>query len=226
MNLKGTKIVEVPYGVSNIEVDSDILIVGERMGGDGISKSIVDKGCESVTTTDIRPIPDESWIKQNTDWNHIVTDFIDFDTSNKYDRIISISVFEHFGLYWEGQSMYGDGTKQDIIHWEHDILGIQKSCELLKDENSKVVITLPVGNFFNYNNEGKPIVRYYTKQRQDIIRNKIKDMGCFISDENFFFSKNFQDWFVVDSSINEPQNMSYHNLYTPNVIWAFTINKK
>jgi hypothetical protein len=149
MNLIGTKLVEVPYFINQInDTDKSILIIGECKGGsEGVSESILELGCNNVTTTDILDSLPDSWLKQNTSWPHIKTDFIKFDETKKFDYIISISVFEHFGMFWEGKAYDIDSDLEDIILWNHDIQGILKACKLLKDTNSKLIITLPIGPF-------------------------------------------------------------------------------
>jgi hypothetical protein len=87
ISLIGTKIVEVPYFLNQIsDVNKEILVIGECRGGiEGISESILELGCKNVTTTDILDTPSDSWLRQNTNWPHIKTDFIKFDETNKLD---------------------------------------------------------------------------------------------------------------------------------------------
>jgi hypothetical protein len=225
MELKGTKKVEIPYFLNQLDADKSILIVGECVAVDGISKCILEKGCNQVITTDIRSSPADSWLQQNTNWEHKELDFLEFDETDKYDFIISISVFEHFGLYWGDMSMHGDGDKTDIIRWNHDLRAIAKSCKLLKDKESKLIITLPAGPYMNYNDKGDPILRYYNEQRQQLIKQIIVDNNCIISDEKFYFSEDFEKWDEVGPEINTPSYYPYHNSFTPNVIWAFTVQQ-
>jgi hypothetical protein len=65
-------------------------------------------------------------------------------------------VFEHFGMFWEGKAYDIDSNLEDIILWNHDIQGILKSCKLLKNKESKLIITLPVGPYMNYQESGYP----------------------------------------------------------------------
>ena len=76
--LKGTKIVEVPYFADQLTDNSkSVLIIGECQGGhEGISETIHEKGFANVSTTDIMPSLPEYWLRQNTDWEHIQCDFI------------------------------------------------------------------------------------------------------------------------------------------------------
>lgn len=229
MMLTGTKIVEVPYFINQItEKDRDILIIGECKGGsEGVSESILELGCMNVTTTDILESLPDSWLRKNTNWEHIKTDFIKFDESRKYDYIISISVFEHFGMFWEGKAYDIDSDIEDVILWNHDIQGILKSCRLLKDIDSKVIITLPIGPYMNYQESGYPFLRYYDQQRQTLIKTKLEENGFKISDEKFFLSTNFTEWFEADSNINSADSYrQYCNSYTPNMIWGLTIKLK
>ncbi len=226
--LRGTKLVEVPYFLNQIvDVDREILIIGECKGGvEGVSESILELGCKNVTTTDILESLPDSWLKQNTNWEHITTDFIRFDESKKYDYIISISVFEHFGMFWEGKAYTIDSALEDLVIWNHDIQGILKACKLLKDKESKLIITLPIGPYMNYQESGYPFLRYYNLQRQDLIKTKIKEAGCVLDDEKFFLSNDYHEWFEADSNINTQESYrQYCNPYTPNMIWGLTIKK-
>lgn len=223
--MKGTKLVEVPYFLNQLEdINKSILIIGECNGGEtGISENIHKLGYKNVTTTDILDSPKESWLKQNTNWKHIQTDFIKFNENKKYDYIISISVFEHFGLYYEGKAYDIDNNLEDLILWNHDIKGILKACKLLKNKNSKLIITLPIGPYMNYQESGYPFLRYYDMQRQNLILNKLLDKGYKFS-QQYFFTENFNDWFIIDSKEQLTQFMyTKCNPTTPNIIWGLTI---
>jgi hypothetical protein len=229
MDLKGTKIVEVPYFTNQItNIDKKILVIGECKGGtEGISESILELGCKNVTTTDILDSLPDSWLRENTNWPHIKSDFIKFDETQKFDYIISISVFEHFGMFWEGKAYDIDSNLEDIILWNHDIQGILKACSLLKDKDSKLIITLPIGPYMNYQETGYPFLRYYDLQRQNLVKNKIKEKGYEIDNEKFFLSNDFYEWFEADFNINSPESYKqYCNPYTPNMIWGLTIKIK
>ena len=229
MNLIGTKLVEVPYFINQIDnIDKSILIIGECKGGsEGVSESILELGCNNVTTTDILDSLPDSWLKQNTTWPHIKTDFIKFDEIKKFDFIISISVFEHFGVFWEGKAQDIDSDLEDIILWNHDIQGILKACKLLKDKDSKLIITLPIGPFMNYQETGYPFLRYYDSQRQKLVKNKIQDAGYVVDNEKFFLSTNFVEWYEADSNINSAESyQKYCNPYSPNMIWGLTLKIK
>lgn len=229
MNLIGTKLVEVPYFINQIDdINKDILIIGECKGGsEGVSESVLELGCANVTTTDILESLPDSWLRKNTNWNHIKSDFIKFDETKKYDYIISISVFEHFGMFWEGKAYDIDSELEDIVLWNHDIRGILKSCRLLKDSDSKVIITLPIGPYMNYQETGYPFLRYYDAQRQFLIKSKIEEAGFIVYDEKYFISNDFTEWFEADKNINSNDSYrQYCNSYTPNMIWGLTIKMK
>lgn len=226
INLKGTKLVEVPYFTKQInDINKKILIIGECKGGtEGISESILEMGCNNITTTDILESLPNSWLKQNTTWNHIQTDFIKFDESIKFDYIIAISVFEHFGMFWEGKAYDVNLELEDMILWNHDIKGILKACKLLKDKESKLIITLPIGPYMNYQKTGYPFLRYYDLQRQNLVKEKIISNGYNIDNESFYLSLDFVEWFEADININsEDSYKQYCNSYTPNMIWGLTI---
>lgn len=229
INLKGTKIVEIPYFLNQIEDPlKSILIIGECKGGtEGISESILEKGFNNVTTTDILPSEPDSWLRKNTNWNHIQSDFIKFDESNKFDYVISISVFEHFGFWFAGDRMFDGDYDDDIIKWNHDIIGIKKASKLLKDKDSKLIITLPAGPFFNTEtHNGFPYLRYYDQTRQNLIKKIMDDKGFYVSNEKFYYSGDFVNWNEVGPEINDHQYYGYYNPYTPNVIWGLTIQQK
>jgi hypothetical protein len=228
MNLIGTKLVEVPYFINQIDdITKNILVIGECKGGsEGVSESILELGCTNVTTTDILESLPDSWLRKNTTWEHVKTDFIKFDESRKFDIIISISVFEHFGLFWEGKAFDIDSDIEDVILWNHDIQGILKACKLLKNNDSKVIITLPIGPYMNFQESGYPFLRYYDKQRQDLIKTKLNENG-FVVNESFFLSHDFHEWYDADENINTQDcYRQYCNLNTPNMIWGLTIKMK
>lgn len=229
IKLVGTKVVEVPYFTSQIlDIDKDLLIVGECKGGtEGVSESILELGCKNVTTTDILDSLPDSWLKQNTNWAHVKTDFIKFDESKKFDYIISISVFEHFGMFWEGKAYESDSNLEDMILWNHDIQGILKACRLLKDKKSKLIITLPVGPFMNYTDSGYPFLRYYDLQRQTLIKNITYNSGFIVDNEKFYLSTDFEKWSEVSSNINTAEHYrQYCSNYTPNIIWGLTLRQR
>ena len=229
MSLIGTKIVEVPYFLDQLEdTNKSILIIGECKGGtEGISENILLKGFNNVTTTDILDTEPNSWLRQNTNWNHIKADFINFDESNKFDYIISISVFEHFGFWFAGDRMFDGGYDDDIIKWNHDIVGIKKASKLLKDKDSKLIITLPAGPYLNNDPKtGYPFLRYYDYQRQNLIKELLDKEGYILTNEKFYHSDDFTNWSEVDKVINSPEYFSHYNYFTPNVIWGLTIQQK
>jgi hypothetical protein len=220
IKLLGTKIVEVPY-FSNQLTDSakSVLIVGERWGGvEGVSETIKELGFNDVTTTDILEVEERAWLKTETNWKHIKSDFIEFDESLKFDYIISISVFEHFGFWFAGSRMASGLAEDDKCLWNHDIRGINKACKLLKDKNSKLIITLPAGPYMNYEISGEPFLRYYDYRRQHIVKKECESHGYRVIEEKFFYSEDFENWEEVSSDINEPKYYQVYNPYTPNVI--------
>ena len=225
--LKGTKIVEVPYFADQLTDNSkSVLIIGECQGGhEGISETIHEKGFANVSTTHIMPSLPEYWLRQNTDWEHIQCDFIKFDETRQFDYIISISVFEHFGFWFAGNRMADGLVEDDVCYWNHDIRGILKSCKLLKDADSKLIITLPAGPYMNYEESGEPFLRYYDYRRQALIKQILNKHDFQISNEQFYYSADFQNWDEMSPEINDPKYYSVYNIHTPNVIWALTIQK-
>jgi hypothetical protein len=227
IKLTGTKIVEVPYFADQLlDISKSILVIGECQGGiEGISETIHAKGFKDVNTTDIMPSNPECWLRKNTKWNHIQCDFIEFDETNKYDFVISISVFEHFGFWFAGNRMADGLAEDDTCRWNHDIVGINKACTLLKDSNSKLIITLPAGPYMNYEESGEPFLRSYDTRRQNIIKSQLRLNGYHITNEQFFFSSDFENWEEMSAEINDPKYYSHYNIHTPNVIWGLTIQK-
>jgi hypothetical protein len=226
-HLKGTKIVEVPYFANQlIDTTKSVLVIGECQGGiEGVSETIHEKGFINVSTTDIMPSETGCWLRTNTSWNHIQCDFIEFNETLKFDYIVSISVFEHFGFWFAGNRMANGLAEDDTCRWNHDLLGINKACKLLKDNESKLIITLPAGPYMNYEESGEPFLRYYDQRRQNIIKTELERNGYYISNERFFLSHDFENWEEMSSEINDPKYYSYYNIHTPNVIWGLTIQK-
>lgn len=227
IELKGTKLVEVPYFANQLnDINKSILIIGEVEGGiEGVSETIHEMGFENVCTTDIRPSAPEYWLRKNTTWDYIECDFIEFDETKKFDFVISISVFEHFGFWFAGKRMASGLVEDDTCKWNHDIAGINKACKLLKDRDSKLIITLPAGPYMNYEESGEPFLRSYDYRRQNLIKLELQRNGYYISDEKFYFTQDFQNWEEMTAEINDPKYYSHYNIYTPNVIWAFTIQQ-
>jgi hypothetical protein len=229
MNIKlsGTKIVEVPYFIDQIDdIKKSILIVGERHGGEGVSETLFGLGARNVTTTDIVSVQKDSWLDLNgKEWKHVEADFIQYDENLKYDYIIAVSVFEHFGFWFSGNKMASGVYEEDVCRWNHDIKGILKGCKLLKDERSKFIITLPAGPYMNYEKTGEPFLRSYDHRRQSILKNEVVSRGYSIADEKFYYSADFLEWYESDNTINDPKNYNLYSAFTPNVIWAFTIQK-
>jgi hypothetical protein len=229
MDLKGTKIVEIPYFINQLEdQNKSILVIGECKGGtEGVSESILAKGFNNVTTTDILDTEPDSWLRKNTNWKHIKNDFIKFDESLKFDYVISISVFEHFGFWFAGDRMFDGNFDDDIIKWNHDIIGIKKASKLLKDKESKLIITLPAGPYLNIDPKTRfPFLRYYDYQRQNLIKEIMDEEGFKVINEKFYLSSDFINWDEVGDEINHPKYYAYYNTSTPNVIWGLTIQQK
>lgn len=227
IELKGTKIVEVPYFANQLtDVEKSVLIIGECQGGiEGISETIHERGFKNVSTTDIMPSEPNYWLRKNTTWDHIQCDFIEFDEILKFDYIISISVFEHFGFWFAGNRMANRLAEDDKCYWNHDIKGINKACKLLKNKDSKLIITLPAGPYMNYEESGEPFLRGYDFRRQNIIKKELNSNGFYISNEKFFLSEDFVNWNEMSEDINDPKYYPYYNIYSPNVIWGLTIQK-
>ena len=226
INLIGTKIVEIPYFASHLgEISNSILLVGERDGEEGIGKTVHEMGYTDVITTDMSISKDDSWLKQNTNWKHIVSDFVEFDESKTYDRIVAVSVFEHFGFWFDGAHMANGLAVPDMCRWNHDLAGINKACRLLKNSDSKLIITLPAGPYLNYEDSGKPWLRSYDARRQAIVKAELNKNGYVIDNATFFHSSDFYNWKEVGHEINDPRNYGAYCVTSPNVIWGFTVSR-
>ncbi len=227
ITLRGTKIVEIPYFATQlIDNTKSVLIIGEQTGEEGLSATVREMGFTNVTTTDISPIGPDSWLDRTAkDWKHVTVDFVKYDETLKYDYIIAISVFEHFGFWFVGEHT-ADGVVDDYCRWEHDIRGINKACQLLKDAESKLMISLPAGPYMNYEPSGRPWLRSYDWRRQEIVKKELEKNGFRIDNEKFFYSKDFQEWNEVGPEINHPKYYHLYEVGTPNVIWGFTVSKK
>ena len=227
IELRGAKLVEIPYLTSQLEdMHKSVLIVGERLGAEGVSETVKSLGFSDVTTTDILPVGSGSWLETNQgSWKHIVGDFVEFDESLKYDYIVSVSVFEHFGFWFAGNRMAGQLTHDDQCRWNHDIKGILKAGRLLKDQDSKLIITLPAGPFMNYEASGEPFQRSYDWRRQEIVKNTLTQQGFSVDTEKFYHTNNFHAWNEVSTDINHPRHYGGYCADSPNVIWALTIKR-
>ena len=100
--IKGTKLVEIPYLDMELEnQNKNVLIVGERIGNEGIIETIFKK-TKTITCTDIMEMKSESIlseiIEKNPTVKFIQKDFLTFDESKKFDYIVCINVLEHFGM--------------------------------------------------------------------------------------------------------------------------------
>lgn len=228
IELRGSKIVEVPYFAEQLlDTTKSVLIVGERHGGiEGVSETVKCMGFTDVTTTDILPSEPDSWLRTQTNWKHIEADFVEMDESTKYDYIISISVFEHFGFWFAGDRMANGMVGSDLCRWNHDLVGINKACRLLRDTNSRLIITLPAGPYMNYEVTGEPFLRSYDYRRQKIVKDDLLRNGYVVDNESFFYSRDFTDWTEVDVDINDPRNYHLYNVNSPNVIWGLTIREQ
>ena len=236
--IKGTKLVEIPYlerELSEQKESDKVLIVGERIATEGILQAVLKRPFTSCLCTDIMPMGPASTLERIIDGDSRVSfvqqDFILAEEETKYDYIICINVLEHFCMnFAEFSGFAGEYAGDDYIRWNHDLRAIEKMITVLKkDESSKIIITVPAGQpilsgDINPGNK-MPFLRRYDEMRINLIMDLANKHGMEIQN-TFFYSENFNDWFESDKVITTPQYSQANNPYTPNMIWAFTMKHK
>ena len=240
--IKGTKLVEIPYLEDKLsgQVSSDnVLIVGERVAHEGILQAVLKKDFNSCLCTDIMPMGVDSTlekiIKRDNRVSFLQEDFIEMDEQQKYDYIICINVLEHFGMNFEEfPGFSGALAGDDYIRWNHDLRAIHKMITLLNNNpKSKIIITVPAGppilsgdtTFGESNGNKMPKLRRYDEPRINLIKDMLKESNINI-EEKYYYSSDFKEWFESDHTILHPQYLHLQNVSTPNMIWAFTLNKE
>jgi len=238
----GTKLIEIPYlefKLSDQSSSDNVLIVGERVATEGILQAVLKKDFNSCLCTDIMPMGVDSTlekiIKRDSRVSFLQEDFIELDEKQEYDYIICINVLEHFGMnFQEFHGFSGALAGDDYIRWNHDLRAIQKMITLLNDNpKSKIIITVPAGppvlsgdTTFGENDGNKmPKLRRYDEPRINLIKDMLKESNINI-EEKYYYSKDLEEWFESDYTIIQPQYLHLQNSYTPNMIWAFTLNKE
>lgn len=231
----GAKLVELPYLSQELtDTGKKVLIIGERIGNEGIIETVLEK-TQDILCTDIVDMQPDSIlhdiIKETPTVSFVKGDFLAFDESVKYDYIVCINVLEHFGMNFTKIPMFTDTTvaqPDHIIKWNYDMLALAKMICLLK-QTGKIIITVPAGNPImsgDCNPETTmPFLRRYDFFRIQKVKELLEKLQCDIK-ENFYYSDNFVDWMETTIEISHPQNTGRHNPFSPNVIWAFTINKR
>lgn len=229
--IKGCKLVELPYLEKQIDRENcSILVVGERGGDEGIVELALTRNPSSMVCTDLMECPSGSILDDLRKTDPRVTfeqgDLINFDESRKFDYIVCINVLEHFGLNFSNRPMYtAEFYEEDVIRWNYDLKGLMKMMKLLKDFDSRLIITVPAGPAIlqgDLNSSGLPYLRRYDLNRIDIFHKLIHNSGFYFTEE-FFWTADFQDWKTVNEKINYVENYTSHNPITPNCIWAFTV---
>jgi len=233
---KGTKIVENQYLEDTIKSyeqnDLDILIIGECESEENVIQTVLQcNKHKHIQCVDILPLQPnsslEKIIKNNPTVTFTQTDFVKNNLGKKYDVIVCISVLEHFGMRWNGEKMFDKlNSGDDDILWNYDLVGLLKMGELLKNKNSKAIITLPVGPYMNYLDNGLPFLRYYDIKRMNIFEEICINNNLSINNETFYYTPDFQNFEKVTKDISKPEYNGYINSYTPNCIWAFNIQQK
>jgi hypothetical protein len=234
--IKGTKLVEIPYleeALSEQKETDSILIVGERIATEGILQAVLKRPFKSCLCTDIMEMGQGSTlnkiINKDSRVSFIQKDFIEFDESTQYDYIICINVLEHFGMnFAEFSGFAGEYAGNDYIRWNHDLRAIEKMITLVKKSpSSRIIITVPGGQpilsgDINPGNK-MPFLRRYDSIRIQSVEEIVKKHKMNITN-TYYYSDNFTDWYESDISVTEPKYAQANNPYSPNIIWAFTIN--
>jgi hypothetical protein len=231
--IKGTKLVEIPYLAQELsDSGKKVLVIGERIGNEGIVETILEKTGD-ILCTDIMELQPESIldgiIKETPTVRFLQGDFITFDETVKYDYIVCINVLEHFGMNFTQRPMFTDDKvcEDYVIKWNYDMKAIDKMVKLLSAAG-KIIITVPCGNPVLSGDcdslTTMPFLRRYDYLRISKIKELVTNLGCHLK-ESFYYSENFVDWLEAGIEISHPQNISLHNPYSPNIIWAFTITK-
>jgi len=232
--IKGTKLVEIPYITQEMtEVGKKVLIVGERIGNEGIVETVMEK-TQDILCTDIMELQTESIlaniIQETPSVKFIQGDFLAFDEDIKYDYIVCINVLEHFGMNFTKRPMFTDNKicqEDHIIKWNYDLKAIDKMVTLLAP-SGKIIITVPCGSPVLSGDcdpeTTMPFLRRYDYLRIGKIKQLAENLQCKLT-EDFFYSENFVEWLQASIEISHPQNAHMHNPNSPNVIWAFTIQK-
>ena len=236
VKLVGMKLVEIPYlleELSEQNEDSNILIVGERTGSEGILGAVLERSFRSCVCTDIVSIGKDSIldkvIQNDNRVSFVEQDFVNSDNDQRYDYVICANVLEHFGMcFADTYGFSGEYVDDDYIRWNHDLRAIEKMVDLLEQHDaSKIIITVPSGppmlyGDIDYSTNNLPFLRRYDIHRIKLIDSLVKSKGMKL-ENRFFYSKNFNDWQETDISITQPEYMGYQNPHSPNVLWAFTI---
>ncbi len=219
MNICGCKLIELPFLRENLS-GSSLLVVGERIGDEGIISTCLEK-TNNIICTDLDGTQPNSLVEQLVKENkikYIQADFTEFDESQKFGQIACINVLEHFGMCWGGHS--------SLMDWNYDLKGIEKMINLL-EVDGKAIITVPAGPPIFYGDclmpHGLPFLRRYDPTRMSIIRSFVKERNIAVR-EKLFYSPNMRDWQEVSESVLNTQMASQH-FDTPNFIWGFTLTK-
>lgn len=232
--IKGTKLVEIPYLDQEMsEPNKKVLIVGERIGNEGIVETIYAK-TKNITCTDIMDIKSpsilEDIIKECPTVTFQKNDFLFFDESVQFDYIVCINVLEHFGMNFNKKPMFSgpEVLEDDVIRWNYDMKALTKMIKLLAP-TGKIIITVPCGPPVmsgDTNPESStPFLRRYDLLRITKVKELVSKLNCKVV-ETFFYSQNFENWLTADIEISDPVHFSIHNPFSPNVIWAFTVTKQ
>lgn len=232
--IKGSKLVEIPFLDGELSEDSkNTLIIGERVGNEGIIETVVRKQ-SPIVCTDIMEMQENSIldniIKNNKNVSFIQGDFLNFSETVKYHYICCINVLEHFGMNFHDKKMFSsknDDYDDDVIKWNYDIKALLKMINLLSNHSTaKIIITVPCGPpIFTGDTSTEttlPFLRRYDSLRIEKIKTLTSGMGLKLM-EKYYISEDFSNWFQCGSEVSRPTYFQRQNPFSPNSIWAFTL---
>lgn len=221
VSICGCKLVELPYLEQHLIFNATTLIVGERIGNEGIVDAVL-RHTTTVYTTDMDDLAPDSVMSDLVRNGKVVytqSNFLDYTSPSPspIQCIACINVLEHFGMCWGGTS--------DTMHWNWDLRGLEKMMELA---THRIIVTVPAGPPIFYGDtltDGLPFLRRYDSQRMGIIRALVHSKGWNMSNDSLFFSPTLgNDWQPIPVEALIAQNAQYQ-LTSPNHIWAFTLDK-
>lgn len=229
--LKGTKLVELPYlelKLSDQTEESNILIVGERISNGGVIQTVMKRPFKNIVCTDIDPIASDSnlekIISEDNRVSFVQGDYLMIDFKQKFDYVVCISVLEHFGMNFAEHNSFDrlDIHGDDAIRWDHDLRGLNK----MMNDGQTVIVTVPIGPPISYGDinttNNMPMLRRYDESRINLIE-RLSIENEFDIDSSYFFSQDFTTWYEAEKEISNSKNFHLQNPYTPNSIWAFTL---
>lgn len=233
--IRGMKLVEIPFLsriLENQSAKDDILVIGERVGTEGIIQTVIARDFNECVCTDIMPLGEtlEKITNRDNRVKFVQQDFVDMPEERLFDFIVCINVLEHFGMNFSEFPGFSNPLGDDYIRWNHDLRAIQKMIKLLKNkEGAKIIITVPAGSpiLSGDINEGNkmPFLRRYDFNRIELIHDMVDHFEMNI-ESMYFYSQDLNEWFLTDKQITKAEHFRENNPFTPNIIWGFVLTHK